>query len=79
VTHGRHGKAIGDHQSRSNDGSYTAWPHACARSENFKQRSIPAKALLLEFVGQYNGNKQRRPVLCIQAHEGTWLKSRTTI
>lgn len=60
-------------------GSYTAWPHACARHDNFKQRSIHAKALLFEFVGQYNGNNNGDLCCAFKLLKVRGWKSRTTI
>jgi hypothetical protein len=33
-------------------GGFSAWPHDCHKSENFTALSLPARALLLEFLGQ---------------------------
>jgi hypothetical protein len=60
-------------------GSYTAWPHACARSEHFKQRSVHAKALLFEFVSQYNGNNNGDLCCAFKLLKARGWKSRTTI
>lgn len=37
---------------RREGGSFSAWPHACNDSENFCRLSLPARALLFEFLGQ---------------------------
>jgi hypothetical protein len=55
-------------------GSYTAWPHVCARSEHFKQLSIHAKALLFEFVSQYNGNNNGDLCCAFQVAEAPQLE-----
>lgn len=37
---------------RRESGSFSAWPHACHDAETFKQLTLPARALLFEFLGQ---------------------------
>ncbi|HXG27267.1 MAG TPA: hypothetical protein VNJ47_00260 [Nevskiales bacterium] len=36
-------------------GGFSAWPRACARSENFYRLSYTARSLLFEFLTQYSG------------------------
>jgi len=36
-------------------GSFAAWPHACANSSNYRSLGPHAKALLLDFLGQFTG------------------------
>lgn len=60
-------------------GSYTAWPHACARSEHFKKLSAHAKALLLELLSQYNGNNNGDLCCAFKPLKPRGWKSRTTI
>lgn len=37
---------------RRESGSFSAWPHACHDHPNFWRLTLPARALLFEFVGQ---------------------------
>jgi hypothetical protein len=39
-------------KGRSEGGTFSAWPHACHQHPNFCRLSLPARALLFEFVGQ---------------------------
>lgn len=39
-------------KNRRESGSFSAWPHVCHEHENFARLSIPARALLFEFLGQ---------------------------
>lgn len=43
-------------KGRREHGSFSAWPHACAQHPNFAVLSIPARALLFEFLGQLRGS-----------------------
>lgn len=60
-------------------GSYTAWPHACARSEHYRALSAHAKALLLDFLSQYNGNNNGDLCCAFKTLKPRGWKSRTTI
>lgn len=65
----------GKHES----GSFSVWPHVCARSDSFKGLSPKAKGLLLSLLGQYNG-RNNGDLCCawgIMKHEG-W-RSRDTL
>lgn len=48
-------KRILRQKGRKVDGSFSAWPHACATSPNFLKLRPSAKALLFHFLGQYRG------------------------
>jgi len=61
------------------EGSYSAWPHVCARSENFKSLSVNAKALLFEFLGQYNGNNNGDLCCAWKLMKCRGWNSRTTV
>lgn len=43
------------HKGRRQEGSFSQWPHACANHPNYARLSLPARALLFEFLGQYRG------------------------
>jgi hypothetical protein len=60
-------------------GSYAPWPHACADSSNYKSLSPHAKALLLDFLGQFTGYNNG-DLCCAWAlmKERGW-RSRTTV
>lgn len=39
-------------KGRREGGTFSAWPHACHEAASFKGLSLPARALLFEFLGQ---------------------------
>lgn len=60
-------------------GSYTAWPHACARSPHFKRLSAYAKALLFDLLGQYNGSNNGDLCCAFKLMNVSGWRSRTTL
>jgi hypothetical protein len=55
------------------------WPHVCSRHENFFALSMPARALLLEFVGQYRGHNNGDLTCAWKVLRKRGWRSRTTI
>lgn len=39
-------------KGRRESGTFSAWPHSCHDADNFKALTLPARALLMEFLGQ---------------------------
>jgi hypothetical protein len=60
-------------------GSYTAWPHACAKSANYKSLSAHAKALLLDFLGQFTGYNNGDLCCAMKLMKKCGWRSRTTV
>jgi len=61
------------------DGSFTAWPHACARSEHYKSLTVHAKALLIDFLGQYTGFNNGNLCCAFKLMRKCGWRSRTTV
>jgi hypothetical protein len=60
-------------------GSYTAWPHACAKSDSYRSLSPHAKALLLDFLGQFTGFNNGDLCCAFKPMKKCGWKSRTTV
>src|SRR5882757_1282432 len=52
---GRAKRLLAARKNGRTGGSFSTWPHACARSEHFTTLSVQAKALLFDFLGQFTG------------------------
>lgn len=66
-------------RGRRNVGHFSMWLHACHDAERYTALSLPARALLVEFLGQYRGNNNG-DLTCAYAVLGLrgW-KARSTI
>lgn len=66
-------------KNRQKIGYFSAWPHDCHESDNYKRLSLVARALLMEFLGQLRRANNGDLCCAVGLLKPRGWKSRTTI
>lgn len=66
-------------QESRTPGTYSPWPHACAKHPNYLARSIAAKALLSHFLGEFRGFNNGDLSCAWKTMKARGWRSRTTV
>lgn len=66
-------------KGRRESGAFGRWPHACAVHPSYSRLTIPARALLLDLIGQFNGFNNGNLTTAFTVLKPMGWKSRTTV